>query len=101
MTERVPVRTRRVAYIECDGCKREVELRQAKTGHLYWVCTIAECHHQVFSRSAAYDRTLASRATRWTDNQVRAELQAGPHAPPMPAAAPARAGNFFATLLED
>lgn len=81
--------TRRVATIACEGCGTKVPLTITKKGLLTYNCTAADCGRQVFSRSSATDRRLAARAEAWTDNQVRAELGAGPKAePPKPVPAP-------------
>lgn len=74
--------TRKLATIACHACDAPAELRETKKGRLYYCCNEADCSHQMFSRSLACDRRLAARATDWTDTTRRADLGAGPKAPP-------------------
>jgi hypothetical protein len=74
--------TRRLATIACHACEAPAELRETKKGRLYYCCNEADCSHQMFSRSLACDKRLAARATDWTDTTRRADLGAGPKAPP-------------------
>lgn len=76
--------TRKLATIACHVCEAPAQLRETKKGRLYYVCNETDCSHQFFSRSLACDKRLAGRATDWTDTTRRAELGAGPKAPPAP-----------------
>lgn len=75
--------TRKLASIACHACEAPAELRETKKGRLYYCCNEADCSHQMFSRSMACDRRLAARATDWADTSRRADLGAGPKAPPL------------------
>lgn len=76
--------TKRLAFIACHECGTRAELRETKKGRLHYHCSDPGCGHQFFSRSLACDRRLAARATDWNDTTRRAELGAGPKAPPAP-----------------